>query len=98
VKTVIFNFTKEKRTSVLGQAKFEEPELLRCRYVNQLGVHDIYIHETNFTRIYYEECQSPAQPCPAKCVKNIRRPNQQCLEMNTLSIAQRDCLPTFVKP
>jgi len=27
VKTVTFNFTKEKGTSVLRQGKFEEPEL-----------------------------------------------------------------------
>jgi hypothetical protein len=71
VKTVILNFTKEERTSVLGQAKFEEPELVRCCYVNQLGFQDIYIHESTFARIYYEEFQSPAQPCPEKCVENI---------------------------
>jgi hypothetical protein len=85
----------------LGQAKFEEPDLLRCRYFNQLGFHDIYIHASTFTLTYYEERQSPAQPCPEKCVKNIRRPNHRCLEMNTLSIAQtlqRHCLPTFIKP
>jgi hypothetical protein len=102
MKTVTFNFTKEQRTSVLGQAKFEETELLRCHYVNQLGFHDIYIHASTFALIYYEECQSPVQPCPEKCVKNISRPNQQCLEMSTQSTAQTlqrdDFLPTFIKP
>jgi len=58
-----FNFTKEKRTSVSGQAKFEEPELLRFRYVNLLGFHNIYIHVSTFALIYYEERKSPAQPC-----------------------------------
>lgn len=71
MKTVIFNFTKEKRTSVFGQAKFEEPELLRCLNVNQLGFHDIYIHASTFALIYHEECQFPVQPCPEKCVKTF---------------------------
>lgn len=88
METVVFNFTKERRTSVLGQAKFEEPELLRCRYVNELGLYGIYIHASTFILIYYEECRSSVQPCPEKRGKNIRRPNQQCLEMNTQPIAQ----------
>lgn len=66
MKTVIFNFTKEKRTSVLRQANFEEPELSRCLYVNQLGFHDIYIHPSIFALIYFEDRQSPAQASPQK--------------------------------
>jgi hypothetical protein len=59
VKPDIFNFTKENRTLVLWQAKFEEPELSRCRYVNQVGFQDISIHTSTFAMIYYEDCRFP---------------------------------------
>lgn len=107
MKTVIFNSAKEKRTSVSGkislknlQDKFEEPELLRCRNVNVLALHGIYIHASTFALIYYEDVSL----LYSLVLKSAVRTFEDLInnEMNTQSIAQTlqrdDFLPTFIKP